>query len=123
MHHQPPTEGLNMTNGSVTQITPAQVADLVAAGAAFIDVREHQETAAGKAPGVTCIPLQSFAVEAVPTGRDVVLICRSGRRSDAVASALAGMGFTTYNVSGGMAAWQAAGLPIVTDDGGPGTVL
>jgi rhodanese-related sulfurtransferase len=33
------------------------------------------------------------------------------------------MGFTTYNVSGGMAAWQAAGLPIVTDDGGPGTVL
>jgi rhodanese-related sulfurtransferase len=112
-----------VTEGSTTQISPLDVAGLVTAGAAFIDVREHQETAAGQAPGVQCLPLQSLTLDSVPTGRPLVLICRSGQRSDAVARALAVMGFTTYNVYGGMAAWAAAGLPVVTDDGSPGIVL
>ena len=112
-----------MTDGSVTQITAAEVTALVDAGAAFIDVRERHETCAGQAPGVTCMPLQSFEVSAVPSGLALVLICRSGRRSDAVAHALAEMGFTTYNVVGGMAAWAAAGLPVVAEDGTAGFVL
>ena len=112
-----------MSTGSVTQITPAQVADVVAAGAAFVDVREHQETAAGSAPGVQVIPLGSFTLDSVPIDAPVVLICRSGSRSDAVARALAQHGYTAYNVSGGMHAWQAAGLPVVAEDGTPGRVI
>jgi rhodanese-related sulfurtransferase len=112
-----------MSDGSITQIPVTEVAALVEAGAAFIDVREHQETAAGAAPGVTVLPLQSLTVDQVPTGRPLVLICRSGRRSDSVANALAGMGFTTYNVIGGMQAWAAAGLPVMAEDGTPGMVL
>jgi rhodanese-related sulfurtransferase len=112
-----------MPEGSVTQISPTQVADLVVAGAAFIDVREHQETAAGKAPDVQCLPMQELTLEAVPTGVPVVLICRSGSRSNAVAQALARLGFTTYNVDGGMQSWAAHGLAVVTEDGRPGQVL
>lgn len=112
-----------MNDGSITQVTVGDVAALVAAGAAFIDVREHQETAAGSAPGTMRISLQAFSVDQVPTGSPLVFICRSGRRSDAVATALAGMGFTTYNVVGGMQAWAAAGLPVVAEDGTPGMVL
>lgn len=112
-----------MTNGSITQIPVTDVAGLVDAGAVFIDVREHQETTAGAAPGTTALPLQSLTVDQVPTGVPLVFICRSGRRSDSVASALAGMGYTTYNVIGGMQAWAAAGLPVVAENGMPGMVL
>lgn len=112
-----------MTTGSITQIGVADVAALVETGAAFIDVREHQETAAGSAPGVSFIPLQTFTVDQVPAGCALVLICRSGRRSDAVANALAGMGYETYNVVGGMQAWAAAGLPVIAENGAPGTVI
>lgn len=112
-----------MTTGTITQIGVADVAALVESGAAFIDVREHQETSAGSAPGVQFIPLQGFTLDQVPTGRPLVLICRSGRRSDAVANALAGMGYETYNVVGGMQAWAAAGLPVIAENGTPGMVL
>lgn len=112
-----------MANGSITQISVNEVAALVDSGAAFIDVREHQETTAGAAPGTAPLPLQSLTVDQVPTGVPLVFICRSGRRSDSVASALAGMGYTTYNVVGGMQAWEAAGLPVVAENGTPGMVL
>ena len=112
-----------MTAGSITQISVNEVAALVAEGAAFIDVREHQETSAGAAPGTIHLPLQSLAVDQVPTGVPLVFICRSGRRSDSVASALAGMGYTTYNVVGGMQSWEAAGLPVIAENGAPGMVL
>ena len=112
-----------MTEGSISQIAVSQVAGLIDAGAAFIDVREHLETAAGKAPGVACMPMQAFNLDDVPTDVPLVFICRSGSRSDAVATALAGMGFTTYNVVGGMMAWAAAGLPVTAEDGSPGLVF
>ena len=117
------TSGTDAGNGSITQIPVTEVAALVDAGAAFIDVREHQETAAGQAPGVLLLPLQSLSLDQVPDGRPLVFICRSGRRSDAVAQALAQRGYTTYNVVGGMQAWAAAGLPVLAENGEPGIVI
>ena len=55
----------------------------------------------------------------LPTDRTVVCICRVGGRSGAVAGALAGRGFDVRNVDGGMLAWEAAGLPVVTEAGTP----
>lgn len=112
-----------MNGGSVTHIPVRDITELVDAGALLIDVREHRETAMGTAPGVTCMPMQSFDLDLLPADAALVFICHSGSRSDAVATALAGMGFTTYNVLGGMLAWVAAGLPILAEDGQPGTVL
>lgn len=109
--------------GSVTHVPVGQVADLLASGAALVDVREHHETAAGRAPSALCMPMQSFNLDALPPDVPLVFICRSGSRSDSVATALAGMGFTTFNVIGGMMAWQAAGLPIVAEGGAPGSVM
>ncbi|MBI1351462.1 MAG: rhodanese-like domain-containing protein [Actinomycetales bacterium] len=112
-----------MSTGSLTQIRPAEVPPLVESGAVLIDVREHQEITAGHAPGAMMNPLQAFDLGKVPTDAPVILICRSGARSMAAANALANMGFTTYNVQGGMAAWQRDGLPVVADDGSQGMVL
>lgn len=107
----------------MTHVSVAQVAGLLADGAVLIDVREHHETAAGKAPGVLCMPMQTFNLDSLPAADALVFICRSGSRSDAVATALAGMGFSTYNVLGGMMAWEAAGMAVVAEDGAPGTVM
>ena len=112
-----------MSEGSVSQLPVSGIAALVDAGAAFIDVREPLETSAGRAPGVTLMPMQSFKLDEVPADVPLVIICRSGARSDSVAGALAGLGYTTYNVIGGMIAWDAAGLPVVAEDGTPGSVF
>lgn len=112
-----------MSEGSVSQLPVFGVAALLDSGAAFIDVREPVETSTGKAPGVACMPMQSFALDDVPADVPLVIICRSGARSDSVAGALAGLGYTTYNVVGGMIAWEAAGLPVIAEDGSPGSVF
>ena len=53
--------------------------------------------------------------QVVKPGEPVVLICRSGRRSKAVADYLESQSVkgTIYNASGGMNAWKAEGRPVV----------
>lgn len=104
-------------------VSPTEVAALVEDGAALIDVREHQETTAGHAPGASFMPLQSFNPADLPTDRPLIFICRSGARSMAVVNAVSQMGLTTYNVVGGMGSWAGAGLPVVTEAGDAGRVL
>jgi DMSO/TMAO reductase YedYZ molybdopterin-dependent catalytic subunit len=55
----------------------------------------------------------------LPQDRRIVVVCRSGGRSAAVAEALRAWGFDAVNLSGGMTAWAMAGLPVITP--GPGS--
>jgi DMSO/TMAO reductase YedYZ molybdopterin-dependent catalytic subunit len=59
----------------------------------------------------------------VPRDRRIVVVCRSGGRSAAVTAALRRSGFDAVNLAGGMCAWAAAGLPVVTSGGDPGLVV
>lgn len=104
-------------------ITVQEAADAATAGEVLlVDVREDDEWAAGHAPGAVHIPLAALTVADVPVGRPVVAVCRSGNRSARAAALLAQSGVDVANMAGGMAAWAAAGLPVVTLDGGSGTV-
>ena len=116
-----------MTEASRTtrlpDVDPGQAAELLERGeAVLLDVREPQEWAAGHAPQVEHLPLGLLAPEAVPQDRPVVAVCRSGNRSGKAADALAAAGVRVHNLAGGMKAWTQTGLPVVTDDGKPGTV-
>ena len=89
----------------------------------LLDVRERDEWAAGHAPGALHIPLGALHPDAVPAGASVMCVCRSGRRSGEATSILRAAGIDAVNVTGGMNAWLAAGLPVIRDDGQPGTVI
>ena len=106
------------------EVDVAEGRRLVDAGAVLLDVREAGEWQAGHAEGARWIPLGELAgrQSEIPAGRDLVVICRSGARSGRVTEALVGAGHAAVNLAGGMQAWAAAGLPVVTEHGGPGTV-
>ncbi len=107
----------------IREIDVQHAARLTEAGAALLlDVREDDEWAAGRAPGAEHVPLASLQPGEVPTDRPVLALCRSGNRSGKAAQALAAAGVDVRNVTGGMKAWAAAGLPVVTAAGRPGTV-
>ena len=104
-------------------VDPGRAAELLARGeAALLDVREPQEWAAGRAPQAEHVPLGSLTLAAIPPGRPLIAVCRSGNRSGKAADALAAAGVPVHNLAGGMKAWAESGLPVVTDDGEPGTV-
>lgn len=108
----------------VPTVGVTDVGGLVRDGAVLLDVREPDEWHAGHAPGATWIPLGRLAAEhgSLPRDRPVLAICRVGGRSAHAAAALVGAGLDARNVAGGMQAWAAAGLPVVTEAGGPGRV-
>ena len=73
------------------QITVEQAQELAEAGTYVLDVREHNEWDAGHAPGAVHIQLGELNArhEEIPKDATVLVICRSGARSDRAADALA----------------------------------
>ena len=106
-------------------VTPAEVQRLVDDGAVLVDVREDDEWVACYAPDSLHIPLAELVeqFDDLPDDRVVVFVCRSGGRSAHAAGFLIQQGYEARNLAGGLIAWAADGLPIVTDTGGPGKVL
>jgi rhodanese-related sulfurtransferase len=95
-------------------LTPQQAADRLAAGDAdLVDVREQYEWDAGHIEGARHVPVHELSAVA-PTldpDRPIVLVCRVGGRSAMATDAFRRAGFDAYNLSGGVQAWQQAGLP------------
>ena len=56
----------------------------------------------------------------LPVDRLIVAVCRSGRRSAMAADLLSRRGYRVANLTGGMTAWAAAGLPVIVDRNKPG---
>lgn len=104
----------------VAKATPAEAAQLVAAGAVLIDVREPAEwKASGVAAPALLLPMSDFngaqtewkAILDGAKDQTLVLYCRSGNRSGRIAAALAEKGYKVVN-AGAFKDWQAAGLPV-----------
>ncbi len=98
------------------EIAPAQVAP-ARGNVRLIDVREPAEYTGelGHAPGAELVPLATVEAAAESWNRDqeLVVLCRSGARSGRAAALLASLGFqTVMNMTGGMLAWNEAGLPV-----------
>ena len=102
----------------IKEISPAEAKVAVAkAYSQFIDVRTAEEYTGGHAARAVNIPLDTLPdnLARLEKSEPVYLICQSGNRSKKAAEILKEVGFNNViNVTGGMNAWQAAGLPIET---------
>ena len=106
--------------------TPQQVHDAMARGeVVLIDVREPTEYAVERIHGAMLFPLSTFDPAGLPDaqGKQVVLQCGSGKRSEmAFRKAFAAGVLVRSHMGGGITAWKAAGLPVVSTDPSTGSV-
>lgn len=89
----------------------------------LVHVREADEWIGGHVAGATHLPLAELGAHLadLPADSEILLVCRSGRRS-ASAAILTRCGLRATNVSGGMLAWEESGLPVVTPGAASGPV-
>ena len=85
--------------------------------AVVIDVREPGEYSSGHVLGAKNVPLARVAAIGAELARrkekPVIVYCDGGERSAKAAAALKKQGFTRVaSLSGGLNAWQQAGLPV-----------
>jgi len=84
-------------------------------GAYLLDVRTQEEWDDFHIPGTTLIPVDELAnrVDEVPRDQDVVVVCRSGNRSQVGLDILLQAGFTqVISMDGGVSTWRDSGYPI-----------
>lgn len=80
----------------------------------LIDVRTPGEFNGGYIDGAMNIAVETLSsrISEIPTGKPVVVYCRSGNRSAQAADILTQAGFTEVYDLGGIIDWTAAGLPV-----------
>jgi glyoxylase-like metal-dependent hydrolase (beta-lactamase superfamily II)/rhodanese-related sulfurtransferase len=102
-------------------LAPRRVAELADAGATVLDGREPREFDAGHLPGSLSTTMVNAAVGTraawvVDPESDVIAVAAGDREAQQMLRMLEAVGFRSLRgyLSGGLAAWREAGLPIVT---------
>lgn len=84
-------------------------------GAFVLDVRTPEEWNEFHAPNSTLIPLDQLTsrLNEVPRDRQIVVVCRSGNRSQQGRDILLNAGFEQVtSMTGGLSEWRASGFPV-----------
>ena len=89
------------------------------AGVVVLDVRTAGEYYTGHIKGAINIDVEGMTFDGdiaqLDKNKTYAVYCHSGRRSGIAVGKMADAGFTKlFNLDGGVQAWQAAGLPLVT---------
>ncbi len=106
---------------ALEDVTPKEARDLIqnnkdSKNFVTIDLRTPNEYAAGHIGNATNLDYYSSyfrnELEKLDKTKTYLIYCQSGRRSAASLEIMKGLGFKeVYNVTGGIADWQAEGLP------------
>lgn len=83
-------------------------------GVFVLDVRTQEEWDEYHAPNTTLIPLDQLParLSELPKDREILVVCRSGNRSQQGRDILLNAGFTATSMAGGLREWYAQGYPI-----------
>ena len=100
-----------------TTTLPAEISiyeahELYQEGVFFLDVRTQEEWVEFHAPNSTLIPLDQLEsrIHEVPDDEQIVVVCRSGNRSQAGRDILLENGFEQVtSMAGGLNAWRSSG--------------
>ena len=79
-----------------------------------VDVRTQQEWDEYHAPYTTLIPLDQLQnrLSEVPKDKEILVVCRSGNRSQQGRDILLSAGYNATSMAGGLKEWYAKGYPI-----------
>jgi len=102
---------LNVEAMMAIEVTINELATAIEHGGFVLDVRENDEWAEGHVPQAHHIPMNQVSeqLDKLDDGARIFVICRSGKRSMAVADYLAEAGFDVVSVAGGTLDWVASG--------------
>lgn len=107
--------GASASNTLASTVSVSEAHDLAQKGAFVLDVRTVEEWNEFHAPNSTLIPLDQLAsrLNEVPRDRQIVVVCRSGNRSQQGRDILRNAGFEQVtSMTGGLNEWRAGGFPI-----------
>ena len=107
---------VSVDGGSYTDVSVAELQTMLA-NKDFTFVNVHIPFEGNIAKTDVSIPYDQIDqnLDKLPSDKNakIVLYCRSGRMSAISAKTLIGQGYTNvWNLSGGMVAWEQAGLPV-----------
>lgn len=93
-----------------------QAYQLYQEGTFVLDVRTPEEWSEYHAPDTTLIPLDELPARLgeLPGDQPILVVCRSGNRSQTGRDILVEAGFDATSMSGGLSAWRASGYPVVS---------
>ncbi|MHB1871389.1 MAG: rhodanese-like domain-containing protein [Steroidobacteraceae bacterium] len=106
-----------VTIDGVIEYVPQDVQSLLDEGRILlIDVREPDEYARERIPGALLYPLSTFDAAHLPAdgARAVVFYCAAGGRSLTAARLRRSTGQPAAHMAGGIVAWKAVSLPVVS---------
>jgi rhodanese-related sulfurtransferase len=105
----------NNTSSLPSEISVSDAYAKYQSGAFVLDVRTQEEWNEFHAPNTTLIPLDQLParLNEVPRDKEIVVVCRSGNRSQEGRDILLNAGFQQVSsMTGGLNEWRASGYPI-----------
>jgi rhodanese-related sulfurtransferase len=118
-------ELLAAARDSIERLEPRDAHARVAAGALIVDIRpEWQRASDGEIPDSVIVernhlewrlhPASGASLPLAADGQEWIVVCTEGYTSSLAASALVSLGLPASDIVGGIHAWRAAGLPVVS---------
>ena len=104
-----------------TTLSISESAQIIKDGALIIDVREKHEYEQAHLEGSILVPLSDISTEKInkinPENNDIIIHCRSGKRSKVAASILIGQNYQgkIYEIDEGIVGWIEANQSVVLE--------
>jgi rhodanese-related sulfurtransferase len=88
--------------------------EMYQSGVFVVDVRAQEEWDEYHAPNTTLIPLDQLQnrLNELPKDQEILVVCRSGNRSQQGRDILLAAGYNATSMTGGLKEWYAKGYPI-----------
>ena len=100
--------------GLAREVNTDQAYQMYQSGVFVVDVRTQEEWDEYHAPNTTLIPLDQLQnrLAEIPKDREILVVCRSGNRSQQGRDILLAAGYNATSMTGGLKEWYAKGYPI-----------
>ena len=108
---------LRLRAQGMTAISTAQAVRLINKGGRVVDVRDHEQFAAGHIVDALHIPADELgdgAHKRLKSAKSLILVCDNGSRSGKCVEPLRKAGYeNTFSLQGGLGSWERENLPVV----------